>query len=325
MVLYIYSEKVTCDGTDVCSVTSDIDQSIITMSCNPCNTTINNSSTNTNILSTDTISPELCNCHTVYALNGEYNRIIATVIWMLSPLAYTYTPIHLDTPRAMVGYDCPEKASPSQTLILGLGGGDMHTFLTHYYPCMGVTSVELTDTVIEAAVRYLDVQVCDIEDWSGGNITHDWDSFIHHPRMESARCNSRIIHGNALHVVERMAYATSSSSSWALQDSEDTPPPTPGNIPPADKPRLYQYIISDFYGIETTTWTAHKGMGVSNPNATGLMQSLTNLKTILDPDTGMIYICVFVFICVIVYMYIYVYVYLYISYCICRCGCTGWN
>ena len=221
---------------------------------------------------------ELCGCFPLYDLYHGYNLVIATVAMMLSPLAYTYLPIsvhdsNLDSISmnsrhlALLDYDCPDGGSdynhsfPSQVLVLGLGGGELHSFLLKYYPCLGITSVELSSSVVSLAQKHFGLEVCDVVDVNHISIS---SLNIRNSTKSPASCRSRVIIGSAWESMARLVDLQNSGESESVIE--------------------FQYIVSDVYVMNE--WDGDTGQGSSNVEKEGLKEIIRLSKLLLDPNLG---------------------------------------
>ena len=241
------------------------------------------------------VHTHLCECRPAWQLNNNYNHIIATNALLFSSLAYSYTPIHQRENKefahlfanSAVGKQIQRSMEPGRDpihpasmLILGLGGGELHSFMRHYYPQIRVVTVELSHTVVEEAQRLYGVDVCAVHD--GLPVDADVDVDVGREADGGAdadahthvdECMSQVVVGPAQDVLFNMSMALAATDQGRVMGRG-----------------LYSfdYLVSDIYDLGVAYWVEGgqpSDSGSSNPAATADVVRLA--RGVLHPTRGL--------------------------------------
>lgn len=217
----------------------------------------------------------------------QYNNVIAIAISLTSSLVITgpaVLPALYDDQHAVGLYsacvntnrndDGSIQSHSIQTfpplarwLNLGLGGGEIHSFLLLHHSCLDVESVELSRDVYELAVNDLQLgSVC--------QFYADIEQAINEPIDQS--CRSRVIISDGWKYLKTMASRLDSA----------TPPTTP---PTTSTASLYDFINLDMFNASATIWHGSPNEGTSNAHIDLATEdeSLLSLRSLLNPTKGL--------------------------------------
>ncbi len=286
------------NSTAFATSAEDVVYSTVTMKCHVCAST-NQSSTH-NL--TDALVAavglgagagtgaglELCRCRPALQLNANYNLLLATVGLSVSSLAYAYVPAHrAANPAFLAAFKSTavgkqvtaSEASgspllPSSMLILGLGGAELHNFMIGYYPNMTVTTVEVSQAVVDTAQSYFGLEACQVLSLAEAVATQQATSAgtPGTPGTPSS-CRSRVIVGSAEDAVIQLARPSTSTNETGK-----------GAVFVAAAG--YDYLVSDVYDLLTGYWFASDMDENLQSNPSWVVDLVSRSKALLNRNRG---------------------------------------
>ena len=172
-------------------------------------------------------------------------------------------------------------------LSLGLGGGELHSFILAHFPCIGVDTVDAEPVVIEAAQNYFGFEICD--GWINKiPSTNDKDNEME--TSTSYRCHTKGLCGWSIKNTNNQVIDTNSSRCRSrvfqyegLSFVHDAA---------IKNYMIWSIIIVDLYDTNANKWDGVTETGQSNPTVPDeLMDTFfQDLYKIIDSDTGLVII-----------------------------------
>eukprot|EP01041_Mallomonas_annulata_P005962 gene5962-12033_t len=174
----------------------------------------------------------------------------------------------------------PLCSSPARMLSLGLGGGEVHGFVLHHFPCIGVDSVEVEPVVIDAARDYFGLKAC------GGR-----DGVLPEPDVYPSKPPEECMVGDAVCTTESKTLNVNVTdtvdvcrSRVYIYDAREFVRDA------ADKGGLqWEFVVVDLYDAGVTLWDGNAGEGHSNPILSDdtVRSFIRSLRDITEPLTGL--------------------------------------
>ncbi len=182
---------------------------------------------------------------------------------------------------------------PVKTLILGLGGGELHHSLLKYFPSMSIESIEVSRDVVETAWEYFGFGnpivplICDIQEY-------DYDRQSFHNIYDEVRLGSS--HNSRIEEDEKLPNQADCRSKvkiidgWKYIDKLHDRQLSPANTTDGKDltSTLYDYIYLDMYDANSTYWSGDVFDGESIPSGNQWMTALPKVYSLLTPYTGIV-------------------------------------
>eukprot|EP01042_Synura_sphagnicola_P001534 gene1534-1777_t len=184
---------------------------------------------------------------------------------------------HSNTTTTESPSTCSDSSPPDPRLLsLGLGAGELHTFLRHHFPRMRVDTVDVDPTVIELAPLLFDVKFCNhVKRFNGTlgrreSMSADlWKDELYHGLVLGNQCLSHIIEDDVGNFVTAMA-EISLGLHGRDTDGQRSSRANLGSVEHSNHRFYYDIVIMDIYDATVLTWDGTPGQGFSNPLDTSL-------------------------------------------------------